>query len=177
MIPALISAAVAFVIFAFTQWGLHRREQSKLLLQKLEELYMLLLEVGERNGQRFDTFVTQISPDTVAIRAEPPLTLSEWFGIDLGQKLELYVSFYFPQLHNDLERLYKANRGMNAIYMRKDTGTLRYSEIQEASSAVGEMVGAMQKRILAERTLLTKNPISEIGALYERLSFGFNERA
>jgi len=58
MIPALISAfisaAVAFIVLAASQWVIHRRERSRLLLGKLEEMYLLLLEIGTRNMERFE---------------------------------------------------------------------------------------------------------------------------
>ena len=173
MNPALIGASVALFTFALTQWIFHRREQAKLLLTKLEELYLLLLEFGERNGKRGE-YLHKVSRREVelSIVCVDPFSPSEWLGIDLGQKLDLYISFYFPSLHGDLERLYAANRVMNGVYSRLNSGQLTYQEIQLARSTFGDAVGTLLQQILAERLLLTKNIAGDIAAFYDRFCYG-----
>jgi hypothetical protein len=173
VIPALISASVALLIFALTQWILHRREQTKLLLGKLEELYLLVLQFGELNGRRFERLLDHVRNDRQPADPEDDtISFSEWFGVNLGQKLELYVDFYFPRLRDDLERLYAANREMNGLLVRRDSGRLTYAEMRRAGSEVGEAVGMLCRQILAQRRLLTKNLSAEIAAWYDRSTYG-----
>lgn len=157
MMPALISATVAFAIFVFSQRIVHRREQTKLLVQKLEELYLLLLEFGEFNSNRFKRYISETDADGLILTpAEQPLDRAEWFGVTLVEKLKLYVDFYFPQLNHDLERLFEANREMTSILVHLGSGNLTYQEIQKASISVGNILGDMEARILSDRPKLTE---------------------
>jgi hypothetical protein len=170
VIPALISATVALVIFIFTQWILYRRERTKLLLGKLEELYLLLLEFAKRNGQRFERLIEYQPPDDP--EDSDSFSFSEWFGIDLGQKLELYVDFYFPSLRNDLEKVYETNRHANSIIARRASGSLTYHAMQRPFVDVGESVATLRKQILTERPLLTRQLFPQISEFCDRLCYG-----
>ncbi len=49
---AIISASVAIVVLVAGQWLLSRRSRKEFLTSKLEELYILLNDIGECNVER-----------------------------------------------------------------------------------------------------------------------------
>jgi len=149
VIAAFISATVALIIFVLSQWIVHRREKSSLLLSKLEELYDLLLALGERNGKRFDHLLRELP----GIKQEPKLSFEETLASDLLEKIRLLVEFYFPQLKSDLERLFEANRGCLDV-LRPGYGI--YTAAMEVAEAFAGRTEELKTRILAERKVLTK---------------------
>src|SRR5438045_4175316 len=123
MVPALISAIVAFAVLIISQWVIFRRERSRLFLGKLEDLYILLLELEERNLRRFGPEV-QLLKDTVLggedsklFRARLRVAISErglpfdqLIALDLFARASLLIDFYFPQLRREFDEMVEANR-------------------------------------------------------------------
>lgn len=109
MLPALVSAAVAFTVLALTQWIIHRREQSRFLLTKLEKLYLMLLRLGERNVQRFEGRL-RVTAGQLYNEPAQQLSFDQRIAGDLLEKIDLLMQFYFPSLGADLEKIFAANR-------------------------------------------------------------------
>lgn len=151
MKAALISASVALIIFVLSQWIIHRRERSTLLLSKLEELYDLLLALGERNGKRFDHLLHALP----GIRQEPKLSFEETLASDLLEKIRLLVEFHFPQLKTDLEALFEANRECLGVLQ---PGQGEYSAAMKTAEEFVGRIEELKTRILIQRKVLTKNP-------------------
>jgi hypothetical protein len=168
MIPALISAAVTFAVLAISQWIIYRRERSRMLLEKAEQLYLLLLDLGDRNGQRFDPIVlaayTQSDP-TLA-----NLTFVQLLAADILEKIKLLVDFYFPALAADLEKLFEANRECIGVLVQGPENRPPYSEIQKISHGFADKNDLVRRRIVSERKSLTKTLDGEIRGWWDRFS-------
>ena len=183
LIPALISAAVAFVVLAISQWVIFWRERSRFLLAKLEDLYNLLLQLGERNLRRFEPLVDafQQEQDQQHKQLEPQyrltrnsfkqvkeankLSFDQTYAIDLLERIDLLVNFYFAQLGSDLERVFEANRKCTEI-LRAGAPPI-YGEVREAAAAFGDSSAVIRKRILAERPVLAKMFTGKFQAWFE----------
>src|SRR6266446_8103407 len=142
MIAALISAAVAFSILAISQWIIFRRERSRLLLGKLEDLYYLLLDLGERNVRRFEPLMLLAAGHLVKAS---DLSFDKTMAADLLEKVDLLVNFYFPQLKPELEAIFEANRECMAILQYESRGLKPYKDIVSASTGFADRFGAMQR--------------------------------
>lgn len=169
MVSALISATVAFVILTLSQWVIHRRERTRLLLGKLEELYLLLLELAERNGRRFD----QLSPMIDQAGSLPnPLSFDELLSADLLEQVQLLVRFYFPALGFDLDELYKANGESVQILVAAPSDRPAPAEVTAIAMRFADRNALIRNRIISERQLLTKTLFGEIDGWYARVSYG-----
>lgn len=184
MIPALISAAVAFVILAISQWVIFWRERSRLLLGKLEDLYILLLDLGERNLTRFEKLTHLLASEpikqgklsfaqvaAVAID-QTDLSLDQMMAGDLLERVSLLVDFYFPQLRPELDEMFEVNRECIGILYGRTTELIDYGYVIKISTGFADRKGVMEKRILAERPVLTKTPTGVFRAWLERMSTG-----
>jgi hypothetical protein len=170
MISALISATVAFAVLIIAQWVIYWRERSRFLISKLEELYILLLDLGERNLQRFEPLMTafasefQYSPfasqhklthvSFAQVSMATKLSLDQIMAGDLLERISLLIDFYFPQLRSDLEKVFEANRKCIAILLIKAPPT--YEEVRGASTGFADCKAVIERRILAERPVLAK---------------------
>ncbi len=175
MIPALISAfisaAVAFIVLAASQWIIHRRERSRLLLGKLEEVYLLLLEIGARNMERFEPAMV-VAFQKGAIPAKWPLPFEQMLMADLLEKLELLVEFYVPQLQDDLERMFKTNLLCNEMLTSCVGQIVSYDEIKEKSIGFAEENAALKRRIISERASLIRSWGANIREATSRWTYG-----
>ena len=171
MISAFISAAVAFIVLAVSQWIIHRRERSRVLLGKLEEMYLVLLEIGKRNMERFEPAMV-VAFQKGPIPAKWPLPLEQMLMADLLEKLELLVEFYFPQLQDDLERMFKTNLLCNEILTFRVGQIVSYDEIKEKSIGFAEENAALKRRIISERASLIRGWSAEIQEAISRGTYG-----
>jgi hypothetical protein len=173
MIPALISAAVAFAVLALTQWIIHRRERSRFLLTKLEELYLLLIQLGERNLSRFEAPLL-IAAGRIYNPPENRLTFDQKMASDLLEKIDLIVDFYFPLLRPDLEKMFEANRECIDLLNepRLEISPKAYERIRVVSTDFADRFGAMQKRILLDRRLLIKSLPRELKEAFDKFTYG-----
>ena len=184
MIPALISAAVAILILAISQWVIFWRERSRLLLGKLEDLYILLLDLGQRNLTRFEKLThllasepikqSNLSFAQVAALAinQTDLSLDQMFAGDFLERVSLLVDFYFPQLRPELDEMFEANRQCVGVLYATTTELVDYDYVIKISTAFVDRKAVMQKRILAERPVLTKTFMGGFRAWLERMSTG-----
>lgn len=170
MIPALISAAVAFIVLATSQWIVHRRERTNTLTTKLEELYVLLLDVGERNGRRFENLFLPIEP-LPAAASSAPLPFHETIIADLLERAEMLVEFYFPALRSDLDALHGANR-VCVVILVAEPPYRPPLEVNEAAVAFADRARSLRQRILLDRGVLTKALLAELRAKYNRATYG-----
>lgn len=99
VLAALITSAVGFVVFAATQWVLHRREESNLLREKLEVLYRSLNRLADLQGARMRSLDEEVDYDK----------LKELQGGEHTENIALLCSFYFPKLEPIFAEAMKAN--------------------------------------------------------------------
>ena len=173
MIAALISASVALLVFTLTQWITARRERTKLLLSKLEELYSLVVEYDRRNLARAEILSSLYATGKFKTEGESKdLSHMEWRAKDLNSKLRMYSSFYFPVLDADVQRLFTGNEAMATIVRRRRSSVLTDREIMAAVEPISELVGLLRERIIAERLVLTRDLAAEVKEWLHRYSGG-----
>jgi hypothetical protein len=170
MVPALISAAVAFTILAISQWIIHRRETSALLLSKLEDLYFLLLEMGSRNMERFEPFL--IAAAQGGAPNQWPLKLEKMLMADLLERLELLVSFHFPQLKDSMQRLFDLNRDCTEVVVLNPGKIWKRGEVTAKSEPFANEMAVLRRRIIAERSQLIKSWRGEFSAKLREFTEG-----
>lgn len=100
---ALITGAVGLLVFAATQWVLHRRGESDLLREKLEELYRSLNRLSDLQAARMKAFKDGVEHDR----------LKELQGTEHTENIAMLCSFYFPKLEKMLADVMSAN---NAVF-------------------------------------------------------------
>ena len=183
MVPALISAAVAITVLIISQWVIFWRERSRLLLGKLEDLYMFLLDLGSRNRQGVDVLTNffssgfgggegEISHLVMAKAGEETKSSFDQIG-DLLLKIRLLVDFYFPQLRPDLEAMKEAylEAYLKARHLLADrigqTNPTR-EEVIESWKAFDHLRGAMLQGIRKERPVLIKAFAAEFRVRFGR---------
>ena len=184
MVSALISATVAFAVLIISQWVIFWRDRSRLLLGKLEELYILLLDLGERNLTRFEPLTRALASkagkqsklslaQVLAVVGErTDLTFDQIMAADLLERVSLLIDFYFPQLRRELDEMFEANRECIGILGGTTTGFVDYEQVTKVATAFADRKAVMEKRILAERSALTKTFMGEFRASLERMSIG-----
>ena len=171
LISAFISASVAFSVLAISQWIIHRRERSRLLLDKLEELYLLLLQLGTRNMERGETAM-------VAAMQKAPLpkwhfdSMEKMLMADLLEKLEMLIEFYFPPLLDNMPRLFDANRDCTPIILTSVGKITPYETVNAKLRAVADELAVLKQRVLSERAELIKAWRAEIVAWFRRHCYG-----
>ena len=177
MISALISASTAFAILIISQWIIFWRERSRLLLGKLEDLYILLLDLGERNLTRFEPLMSLMATEKIMSSAEviealnkQSQSLDQVMASDFLERVSLLVDFYFPQLRPELDQMFEANRGcIGILHGTAETGLIEYEDVRQIATTFADRKAVMEKRILAERNVLTKTFTATFRARFERL--------
>jgi len=177
MVSALISATVAFAVLILSQWVIFWRERTRLLLGKLEDLYILLLDLGERNLTRFEPLTRLLAsevvkksnlpfPQVLAVASEgTKLSLDQMMAADLLERVSLLIDFYFPQLRRELDEMFKANREcIGILHGTTTTEFVGYEHVNKVATAFADRKAVMEKRILAERPVLTKTFMGELRA-------------
>ena len=185
MIPALISAAVAFAVLIISQWVIFLRERTRFMLAKLEDLYFFLLDLGDRHIQRFEPLMAectrdlgsptdaaklhdQISPLTFAqAGVNKKLSYDQAIAADLLDRVSLLVDFYFPQLRPELHDVYKANQQCIDILYKRNDNRPTYEQFRRAVALFDDRKTVMENRILAERPVLTKSFTGKFRAWFE----------
>jgi hypothetical protein len=178
MVSALISASTAFAILIISQWLIFWRERSRLLLGKLEDLYILLLDLGERNLTRFEPLMSLLATEkimsskevTAALTKHSDLSLDQVMASDFLERVSLLVDFYFPQLRPELDQMFEANRWcVGILHGISETGLIEYEDVTKRSITFADRKANMEKRILSERDMLTKTFTGTFRARFERL--------
>jgi hypothetical protein len=91
---------------------------------------------------------------------------------DLLEKLELLVEFYFPQLQDDLERMFKTNLLCNEMLTSRVGQIGSYDEVKEKSTGFAGENAALKRRIIAERASLIRSWGAEIREATSRWTYG-----
>lgn len=89
---ALISAAVALIVTAISQWALSRRAKRELLTKKLEELYLVLNDAASDCVNRYrEVRRCFYEPEYMATDG---FYNQQIYNLDVQKKLVMYVKLY-----------------------------------------------------------------------------------
>jgi hypothetical protein len=156
---AFISAAVALIVVVLSQWALSRRNRKDFLTNKLEELYLLVNEIGEHNVERFELLVKLSngkrkfddtnSEETVRI-----------YGLDINKKIVMLIRLYFPKLALTHQKTFQANRNINQLIFNLNNGDKTDSaEIDNVLSEFINLLKQFEDEIIQNKDILIKSSI------------------
>jgi hypothetical protein len=153
---ALISAAVAIVILVLSQWALSRRSRKELLTSKLEELYLLINQVGERNVERFELFVKLANKEIKFNDINVNETI-KIYGLDINKKIVMLIRLYFPQLSATHQKFFDANRKINKlIYDLSHDKETNDNEVNTIFFEYLDLLKIFEEEIIQNKDVLVK---------------------
>lgn len=96
---ALIAAAIGLIVFAGTQWVLHCRERTSLLLEKLELLYKSTSSLANLSAKRAEYYsAPQSREGLVKVK-----------GTKLTDEISMLQAFHFPSLSTRITGIMNLN--------------------------------------------------------------------
>src|SRR4051812_19427839 len=95
---AVIAASVAFIVFAITQYLTGKRDRTRFLTPKLEELYLLLNSVSEDNAKFFKLLYLCLEGDESARQEFNSVGDLDLYGHKTAKRIIMYIRLYFPKL-------------------------------------------------------------------------------
>lgn len=99
ILAAVISAGVGLIVFAGTQWVIHCREKTSLLLEKLEALYIGLGRLSQLGIKRAEYYAQDESIEG----------LMKVRGTRLTDEIVMLQSFHFPAINQPAAAVMKQN--------------------------------------------------------------------
>ncbi|MCR4268434.1 hypothetical protein [Nitratireductor sp. ZSWI3] len=155
LISALIAAAVAFIVLALNQSFSRRQQRIQFLQPKLEELYLLMNEVAERNTRLFKLLVASTHGDLGAKQELDSLDELAAYGHLTAKKMVMLVRLYFPKLSRIHQHLFAAERQLSQHMWELSTGDIPSLEtLIEASGNVGHMLRLMEQEMVNNQGIL-----------------------
>lgn len=165
---ALISASVAILILVLSQWILARRNRREFLTKKIEELYLLLNQLGEQNVVRFELILNLANKNfKTKLSDTEPTTKS--YALDINKKIVMLIRLYFSKLSTTHQSLFKANREINRILHKLRSGEdTNDTEVQDAFLEFTVQLRNLEEEIIQNLNTLTKNNV--IPRYYKRIT-------
>ena len=145
ILAAVISAGVGLVVLAITQWVLHCREKSSLLLEKLELLYSGLSRLAQLGIKRAEYFVGDESIEGL-MRAR---------GTRLTNEIVMLQSFYFPALVKHITAVMKENNKVTELLGGPNRAS-SLKALNEATLALNREIAVVSTIICTKQGKLTK---------------------
>jgi hypothetical protein len=142
LLTAVIAASVALVVFALTQYFTKKREQTRFLSPKLEELYLLLNEFAENNVTFFKMSYACSGGNQEACNQLGDIDELVLYGDRRSKKIIMYVRLYFPKLSTIHQSFFRAQ-----------------SEIIAASGEVSHFLRLMEKELIDNRDVLLEDHV------------------
>lgn len=136
---AIIAAGIGLFVFAGTQWVLHCRERTSLLLEKLELLYKAtssLANLGRKRADYYDGIDT--AEDLASVKAA-----------EITDEISMLQAFHFPVLKIQIEHVLKLNgkvlRALNGKTRATSKAELR-SLLDELNESASKTLGYMCRK-------------------------------
>jgi len=156
---ALISAAVAIIVLVISQWVSARRNRKEFLTKKLEELYLLINQIGEHNVERFELLVKLANKKSKFDNTNAAESIKA-YGLDVNKKIVMLIRLYFPNLSQSHQRIFKANREINKIIFNLSSGgETNDTEVNNAITEFTSQLGAFEEEIIQNINILIKSNV------------------
>lgn len=160
LVSALIAASVALLVVMVNQVFARRQQRVQFLQPKLEELYLLLNEVAERNTRLFKLLAAVVEGDLEAKKHLDSLDDLEVYGHSIAKKMVMLVRLYFPKLSSIHQHLFAAERDLSqrvwSLSMGEQVGI---DEVMSASGRVGHMLRLMEQEMVSNQKALLRAAI------------------
>jgi hypothetical protein len=155
---ATIAASVALVVFAVTQFITGKRNRAAFLTSKLEELYLLLNEMGEKNAAQFDLLMLCLAQDKSSTAKLREMGSVELFGGSRAKKMIMLIRLYFPQLTRIHQRLFAAELDYSKFKHRVREGDkIGRKELLSASFKVGRCIRLLENELITNQSVLLRS--------------------
>jgi hypothetical protein len=157
LISAIIAAAVAIIVVAVNATIARRQQRVQFLQPKLEELYLLLNEVAERNTRLFKLLAAVVEGDIGAKKHLEELDDLEVYGHLTAKKIIMLVRLYFPKLTRIHQLLFSAERKLSQkVWSLSMSEPIEMEELLEVSGRVGHMLRLMEQEMVENQRFLLK---------------------
>lgn len=157
LISAIIASAVAIIVVAVNATIARRQQRVQFLQPKLEELYLLLNEVAERNTRLFKLLAAVVEGDIGAKKHLEELDDLEVYGHLTAKKIIMLVRLYFPKLTRIHQLLFSAERKLSQkVWSLSMSEPIEMEELLEASGRVGHMLRLMEQEMVENQRFLLK---------------------
>lgn len=149
---AVIAASVALIVFAITQFLTSKRDRTRFLTPKLEELYLLLNKVAEDNARFFKTIYLCLEGNQKARDQLSSMDDLELYGHRTAKHIIMYIRLYFPRLSRIHQLLFAAQRDLNKLIFQLYSKTPPdFAVVERASGRVGHFLRLMEEEIISNR--------------------------
>ncbi len=146
ILSAVITGGLGLMVFAGTQWVLHRREETKLLREKLEALYKATSRMAELQVERLKYY-----------EGDDDLEMfKSIYGGETSDEIAMLQAFYFPQLKQPILRLLEQNSFILGMLRGKGKAE-SLKEITEAISELNRIVEEIAVLLRTRRRSLTSS--------------------
>ncbi|WP_089727299.1 hypothetical protein [Candidatus Thiosymbion oneisti] len=158
LLSAVIAASVALLVFGLTQYFTQKREQTRFLTPKLEELYLLLNTMAEENVSFFKLYYSCAEGNDEACSKLREIDELDLYGHKRTKKIIMYIRLYFPKLSKIHQHLFKAQGNLNKKIWSLYTETPATSlDIINASGKVVHFMRLMEQEIIQNRDVLLED--------------------
>ncbi len=152
LVAAVVAAAVAIIVLALTHYFSRKRERTKLLTGKLEELYLSLNQVAENNVQFIELIVLCLTGDQTARQQLDATDDLDLYGHRLAKRIVMLIRLYFPRLSLIHQRLFAARRELNDLIFQLHTeNPPELQAVVDAGDRVGHFLRLMEQEIIRNR--------------------------
>jgi hypothetical protein len=149
---AVIAASVALIVFAITQYLTGKRDRTRFLMPKLEELYLLLNSVSEDNANFFKIIYLCLEGNQSARQKLNSMNELDLYGHKTAKRIIMYIRLYFPWLSQIHQLLFAAQRDLNdLVFEMHSNEPPDFETIQHASGRVGHFLRLMEQEIIRNR--------------------------
>ena len=149
---AVVAASVALIVFAVTQFLTQKRDRTRFLTPKLEELYLLLNKVAEDNTRFFKLIYLTLEGNPGAREEIGAMDESDLYGHATAKRIIMYIRLYFPCLSRIHQLLFAAQRDLNQLIFQLHSKTPpEVADVMNASGRVGHFLRLMEEEIIANR--------------------------
>jgi hypothetical protein len=155
LLSAVVAAAVALIVFAFTQFLTSKRNRGLLLIPKLEELYLLVNKEAAENAFICTAAFRAVDGDEDAQEKIRTMDDLDLYGHRRAKEIIMYIRLYFPRLAQIHQSLFAAKRVLNDRLFEVSIGeTPTMPDMIEAAGLVSHFVKLMEAEIVNNRDAL-----------------------
>lgn len=160
LISAVIAAAVSLILLGLNQFFSRRQQRVQFLQPKLEELYLQMNQVAERNTRLFKLLVASVHGDIEAKKQLDNMDELAAYGHLTAKKMVMIVRLYFPRLSRIHQFLFAAERELSELIWELSTGNPPALEaLVETSGKVGHMLRLMEQEMVANQRKLLQSTL------------------
>ena len=145
ILAAVISAGVGLTVLALTQWVLHCREKTSLLLEKLEILYTNLSRLLQLGTKRAEYFSGEESIEG----------LMKVRGTRLTNEIIMLQSFHFPALQQPITAVLRENGKVTEL-LGGPNAAATSEVLQAATIELNRLIAIVSTLICKEQAKLTQ---------------------